>query len=80
METKDLLKESSIKAQKSNGKKMIDEKFACINDIPFEIKPGETILSFLRRNTGENSVPTLCDAPNLKPFGSVLSFKNSVFQ
>ena len=47
-----------------------DKGFAFINDIPFEIEEGETILTFLRRHLGENPVPTLCDAPNLKPFGS----------
>ncbi len=45
-------------------------KYAYINDVPFEIKEGETILSFIKRNKGEKHVPTLCDAPNLKPFGS----------
>jgi formate dehydrogenase major subunit len=45
-------------------------KVAYINDRPQEIEPGETVISFLRRNLGADSVPTLCDAPNLKPFGS----------
>ena len=45
-------------------------KFAYINDKPFEIKAGETMLSFIKRNKGEKAVPTLCDAPNLDPFGS----------
>ncbi len=45
-------------------------KFAYINDRPFEIKEGETILSFVKRHKGETSIPTLCDAPNLDPFGS----------
>lgn len=44
-------------------------KFAYINNIPFEIQEGETMLSFLRRHHSEK-VPTLCDAPNLDPFGS----------
>ena len=43
---------------------------AYINNEPFELEKGETILNFLRRNMGEEPVPTLCDAPNLKPFGS----------
>lgn len=47
-----------------------DKKLAYINDTPFELIPGETILSFIRRSLGENLVPTLCDAPNLDPFGS----------
>ena len=44
-------------------------KVAYINDIPYEIKDGETMLQFLKRNHAEK-VPTLCDAPNLDPFGS----------
>ena len=43
---------------------------AFINNIPFPIIPGETILSFIRRHAGQQAVPTLCDAPNLEPFGS----------
>ena len=45
-------------------------KFAYINNEPFAIVEGETIISFLRRNFGKDAVPTLCDAPNLEPFGS----------
>ncbi|HFB99943.1 MAG TPA: 2Fe-2S iron-sulfur cluster binding domain-containing protein, partial [Phaeodactylibacter sp.] len=45
-------------------------KIAYINNQPFEIKKGETILSFIKRNKGKKIVPTLCDAPNLEPFGS----------
>lgn len=47
-----------------------DTKRAYINDVPYDLIPGETILSFIRRSLGENLVPTLCDAPNLDPFGS----------
>ena len=43
---------------------------AYINNQPFEFVPGETMLSFIRRHKGQQSVPTLCDAPNLEPFGS----------
>lgn len=43
---------------------------AYLNNQPFEIEPGETILSFARRAIGPDSIPTLCDAPNLDPFGS----------
>jgi formate dehydrogenase major subunit len=43
---------------------------AYINDQPHEIQKGETILQFIRRYQGTKSVPTLCDAPNLDPFGS----------
>lgn len=45
-------------------------KTAYINDEAYEMKPGETILSFVRRHYGQEEVPTLCDAPNLDPFGS----------
>ncbi len=41
---------------------------AYINNEPHEFEKDESILSFVRRY-GKN-VPTLCDAPNLKPFGS----------
>ena len=44
-------------------------KVAYINNKAFEIQEGETILTFLKRNHSEK-VPTLCDAPNLDPFGS----------
>ncbi len=45
-------------------------KIAYINDQPYEMQDGETILAFTRRIHGQNSIPTLCDAPNLDPFGS----------
>ena len=45
-------------------------KLAYIDNRAFPIKEGETILSFVRRHKGESLVPTLCDAPNLDPFGS----------
>lgn len=47
-----------------------DVKVAYVNGKACEIVEGETILTFLRRHMGENPVPTLCDAPNLDPFGS----------
>jgi formate dehydrogenase major subunit len=43
---------------------------AYINGHPFDILPGETILSFIKRHVSKNAIPTLCDAPNLEPFGS----------
>ncbi len=46
------------------------ENTAYINDTAYPIKPGETILSFVRRHLGKDYVPTLCDAPNLDPFGA----------
>lgn len=43
---------------------------AYIDNQPYEIQNGETILQFVRRIKGEELIPTLCDAPNLDPFGS----------
>ena len=43
---------------------------AYIDNKPYEIREGETILAFIKRNFGKDYVPTLCDAPNLEPFGS----------
>lgn len=45
-------------------------KTAYINDIAYTFEPGETMLSFVRRHKDNNLVPTLCDAPNLDPFGA----------
>nr|WP_290931124.1 2Fe-2S iron-sulfur cluster-binding protein [Haliscomenobacter sp.] len=43
---------------------------AFINDKPCAFEVGETILQFTRRHWGKDSIPTLCDAPNLEAFGS----------
>jgi len=45
-------------------------KTAYIDNQAFKIEEGETILSFIRRYKEASLVPTLCDAPNLDPFGS----------
>ncbi|MCZ2102710.1 MAG: formate dehydrogenase subunit alpha [Chitinophagales bacterium] len=45
-------------------------KTAFIDGKPYDLRDGETILSFIRRHTTYDHVPTLCDAPNLEPFGS----------
>lgn len=45
-------------------------KTAEINGKKYEIREGETILSFVRRHLGKEMIPTLCDAPNLEAFGS----------
>jgi formate dehydrogenase major subunit len=45
-------------------------KIAFINDQPYEYQNGDTILQFVKRYFESDYVPTLCDAPNLKPFGS----------
>ncbi|MBX2940774.1 MAG: formate dehydrogenase subunit alpha [Cyclobacteriaceae bacterium] len=46
------------------------KNIAYINDQPFEFEKGEMILKFVRRVEESINVPTLCDAPNLKPFGT----------
>ena len=46
------------------------EKMAYINDRLYAVKEGETILNFVRRHLGQELVPTLCDAPNLDPYGA----------
>lgn len=43
---------------------------AYINGQPCAFEPGETILSVARRHFGRDSVPTLCDAPNLEAYGA----------
>jgi len=43
---------------------------AYINNRAHEFLPGETILKFVKRIQGERIIPTLCDVPNLEPFGS----------
>ena len=50
--------------------KNIDLKMAYLDDVAYPIYPGETILSFIKRQRGKGSIPTLCDAENLEPFGS----------
>ena len=53
-----------------NKETNIKTKVAYINGKAYEMRAGETILAFLKRHMGENYVPTLCDAPNLEPFGA----------
>ena len=43
---------------------------AFINNIEYAFNEGETILKFVHRIEQQNIIPTLCDAPNLDPFGS----------
>lgn len=43
---------------------------AFINDETYSVVEGESILNFVKRHLGKDFVPTLCDAPNLDPFGS----------
>jgi formate dehydrogenase major subunit len=56
---------SSVKAPVTTATKV-----AYIDDQPYEIQEGDTILALMRRHFGKKSIPTLCDAPNLDPFGS----------
>ncbi len=46
------------------------ENSVYVNDELKDFEEGESILSLLRRTMGDEPVPTLCDAPNLSPFGS----------
>ena len=41
-----------------------------VNDEEVHFEQGQTILSLLKKELGDDAIPTLCDAPNLKPFGS----------
>lgn len=52
------------------GGQIQTDQQAFINGKSYPIIPGETILNFVRRYHGQNFVPTLCDAPNLDPFGA----------
>lgn len=46
------------------------EKIAFIDNRPYVIEEGETILEFVRRNAGREVIPTLCHADNLENYGS----------
>lgn len=58
------------KAEESSPQVSETLQSAFIDGKPYTLREGETVLSFLRRYRGQESVPTLCDAPNLEPFGS----------
>ncbi|MEI6410132.1 MAG: formate dehydrogenase subunit alpha, partial [Bacteroidota bacterium] len=45
-------------------------KVAYLDNVAHDIIDGETILSFVKRVYGKDYVPTLCDAPNLDPYGA----------
>ncbi len=45
-------------------------KIAFINGDAYEIHDGETVLTLIKRSLEKDTVPTLCDAENLEPFGS----------
>lgn len=56
------------------------QALAYLNEQPYELRTGESILSFIRRHRGPDYVPTLCDAPHLEPFGSCRLCSVSVSQ
>ncbi len=43
---------------------------AYIDDEPFLFNSGDTLLNFIDRHRGRGHVPTLCDAPQLEPYGA----------
>ncbi|MCK5908102.1 MAG: 2Fe-2S iron-sulfur cluster binding domain-containing protein, partial [Flavobacteriales bacterium] len=45
-------------------------KKAYIDNKAYEINKGETMLEFVRRVKGHDSIPTMCQADNLENFGS----------
>lgn len=58
------------KANAGGSSSGVSAKIAYINDRAYEIQDGDTILTLMRRHHGTDAIPTLCDAPNLDPFGS----------
>ncbi|MBK7942769.1 MAG: formate dehydrogenase subunit alpha [Flavobacteriales bacterium] len=57
-------------APATSNKAATEVDIAYIDGVAYPIHKGETMLAFLKRHKGPNPVPTLCDAPNLEPFGS----------
>ena len=52
----------------SNGK---DHKIAYIDGVAHQIKSGHTsVLKFVREHVGKDKIPSLCDDPNLVPYGA----------
>ena len=43
---------------------------AYIDGTPQQFEDGDTLLNFIDRHRGRGHVPTLCDAPQLKPYGA----------
>jgi formate dehydrogenase major subunit len=43
---------------------------AYIDGTPHQFRTGDTLLNFIDRHRGRGHVPTLCDAPQLKPYGA----------
>ena len=46
------------------------ENQAWLDGIPYPVQPGDTLLKFADRHLGRGHVPTLCDAPQLEPYGA----------
>jgi formate dehydrogenase major subunit len=46
------------------------DKVAFIDNMPYMLSDGETILDFVRRHIGIEIIPTLCHADNLENYGS----------
>ncbi len=46
------------------------ERIAYIDGVPHEYEGGDTLLNFIDRHHGRGQVPTLCDAPQLEPYGA----------
>ena len=66
------MREAEIKTtiEGPQSEPLVDVKTAFIDGQEYPIEAGETMLSFIRRYREKDLVPTLCDAPNLDPFGS----------
>ncbi len=47
-----------------------NQSIAYINGEPSHFEEGDTILNFVDRHNGRGHVPTLCDAPQLEPYGA----------
>ncbi len=47
-----------------------DSRVAYIDGVPHGFEAGETLLKFIDRYRGRGHVPTLCDAPQLEPYGA----------
>src|SRR5215212_6070987 len=46
------------------------DHIACIDGVAHGFDPGDTVLKFVDRYLGRGHVPTLCDAPQLEPYGA----------
>ena len=46
------------------------DQIAYIDGAPHEYEYGDTMLNFIDRHLGRGHVPTLCDAPQLEPYGA----------